>query len=113
MSTLNICAFCLTLAPLVLGQASSSDQINHGMDMNMDTGMSLALGSMLPYLHFAASDILWFEGWVPQNKKAIGGACVGLFMLAIFDRWLGAIRSTAEAYWIQEYVISWRYFLFH
>lgn len=109
MSTLYNCVFCLSLASLVLGQASSSDQINHGMDMNMDMGMSLASGSMLPYLHFAASDILWFEGWVPQNKGAIGGACVGLFMLALFDRWLSAIRSTAETHWAQEYVISRRW----
>lgn len=74
--------------------------------MDMDMGMSLAFGQMLPYLHFSGSDILWFEGWVPQSKGATAGACIGLFMLAIFDRWVSAMRSAAEVHWEEEYVLS-------
>lgn len=105
MHSLNICAFIFFLA---LGQTSNaqSHTISHGMDMDMDMGMSLAFGQMLPYLHFSGSDILWFEGWVPQSKGATAGACIGLFMLAIFDRWVSAMRSAAEVHWEEEYVLS-------
>lgn len=89
----------LLFVPLSLGQATGSDTIDHGMDMNMDMGMSLAAGQMLPYLHFQGGDVLWFQGWVPQDKGAIAGTCIGLFLLAIFDRWLNAIRVIAEVYW--------------
>ncbi|KAF9553358.1 hypothetical protein CPC08DRAFT_234169 [Agrocybe pediades] len=72
---------------------------DNGMDMSMDGPMALTGATMTPYLHFSAGDTLWFLGWVPQSKGAIGGACVGLFLLGLVDRWLAAIRSTANTYW--------------
>ncbi|KAJ7054291.1 CTR copper uptake transporter [Mycena amicta] len=71
----------------------------NGMDMTMDDGMTMANGTMLPMLHFSLGDTLWFQGWVPQTRAAVFGACVGLFVLALADRWLAAVRSMAEANW--------------
>ncbi|KIK09641.1 hypothetical protein K443DRAFT_127524 [Laccaria amethystina LaAM-08-1] len=79
----------------VLLVAASED----GMDMSMDGSMSLASGNMIPYLHFTPGDVLWFQGWVPKSPGAMFGACFGLFLLAIVERWIAAIRSLAEAYW--------------
>ena len=75
------------------------DQISHGMDMDMDSDMLLAHGQMLPFLHVHAADTLWFQGWVLQSTAATAGACIGLFLLAIFSRWLDAMRSVAETAW--------------
>jgi len=69
------------------------------MDMNMDMGMQLASGQMLPYLHFQGGDILWFSGWVPGGKGTMAGACIGLFLFAIVDRWLAAMRAVAQVSW--------------
>jgi solute carrier family 31 (copper transporter), member 1 len=91
----------------------------NGMDMSMDGSMSLASGQMLPYLHFTTGDILWFLGygsllqgfdvltihdifldrWVPKSTGAMVGACIGLFLLAVFERWLAASRALGEAHW--------------
>lgn len=76
---------------------------DNGMDMSMDGPMSLAGASMTPYLHFSHGDTIWFLGWVPQSRGAIGGACVGLFLLGLVDRWLAAIRATADQYWRTRY----------
>jgi hypothetical protein len=69
------------------------------MDMSMDDGMTLASGSMMPYLHFTRGDILWFAGWVPQSSGALAGACIGLFILTLVERWLAAVRRLMEAHW--------------
>ncbi|KAF5353250.1 hypothetical protein D9756_007777 [Leucocoprinus leucothites] len=95
----RIVLLAFSLVSTALAQASDSDEISHGMDMDMDMGMELAEGQMLPYLHFQGRDVLWFQGWVPQTKGAMAGACLGVFLLAIFDRWLSAMRVVAEAYW--------------
>ncbi|KAJ7199385.1 CTR copper uptake transporter [Mycena pura] len=71
----------------------------NGMDMTMDDGMTLANGTMLPMLHFMLGDTLFFEGWVPQTRGALFGACVGLFLLTLADRALAAMRALAEAQW--------------
>ncbi|KIM37683.1 hypothetical protein M413DRAFT_20193 [Hebeloma cylindrosporum] len=70
-----------------------------GMDMSMDGSMSLASGTMKPYLHFTPGDVIWFLGWVPQSRGAMAGASIGLFLLALVDRWLAAIRASAESHW--------------
>lgn len=54
---------------------------------------------MLPYLHLSLGDILWFEGWVPQSTGAMVGACIGLFLLAIIERWVVTMRAIMEAGW--------------
>ncbi|KAJ3576050.1 hypothetical protein NP233_g685 [Leucocoprinus birnbaumii] len=87
------------VATTAFAQASSSDAMSHGMDMDMDMGMVLAEGQMLPYLHFRGADVLWFQGWVPQSKGALAGTCIGIFLLAVLDRWLSAMRVVAELYW--------------
>lgn len=83
---------------------------DHGSDDDMDNmdGMgvtNLAAGQMLPYLHSTPGDILWFEGWVPKKAGPMVGACLGLFLLAIFERWLAACRGVAERSWAYRYVL--------
>lgn len=72
---------------------------NDGMDMGMDGSMSLASGIMKSYLHSTSSDVIWFLRWVPQSRGAMAGAGIGLFLLALIDKWLTAIRASAESYW--------------
>ena len=72
---------------------------SNGMDMSMDGAMDLASGMMRSYLHFTMGDTLWFEGWVPETAGAMVGACVGLFLLAIIERWIAATRSVMEVHW--------------
>ncbi|KAJ7164393.1 CTR copper uptake transporter [Mycena filopes] len=72
----------------------------NGMDMTMDDGMTLANGTMMTVLHFTPLvDTLWFAGWVPQSGGAMAGACIGLFLLAVIDRWVAAVRAMMTAHW--------------
>lgn len=95
MKFLGGASFLFFSGVLLVPVHSSSD----GMVMSMDGSMSLATGNMTPYLHFTPGDVLWFQGWVPKSPGAMFGACLGLFLLAIVERWIAAIRSLAEAYW--------------
>ncbi|KAI6114651.1 CTR copper uptake transporter [Pisolithus thermaeus] len=72
---------------------------DNGMNMTMDGSMELAAGQMLPYLHFTLGDTLWFLGWVPQSRGAMLGACIGLFLLALLERWLAACKAVIEVHW--------------
>jgi len=94
--SLSLLAVATLMLPFVRAQAAN------GMDMSMDDGMTLASGMMMPYLHFTRGDILWFNGWVPQSSGALAGACIGLFVLTLIDRWLAAVRGMMEAHWRQE-----------
>ncbi|PPQ75011.1 hypothetical protein CVT24_010395 [Panaeolus cyanescens] len=72
----------------------------NGLDPTMDMPMDLASGhGMMAFLHFTPGDTIWFEGWVPTSPGAIGGTCVGMFLLALVERWLSAMRGMAELYW--------------
>ncbi|KAI0632591.1 CTR copper uptake transporter [Trametes polyzona] len=71
----------------------------NGMDMSMDGAMDLAMGQMLPYLHFTPGDIVLFFGWVPTSKGAMVGTCIGLFLFALVERWIAACRGVMEAHW--------------
>jgi len=63
-------------------------------------GMTGQQGQMTAYLHFSPlSDTLWFQYWVPSSAGALFGACIGLFLLAIFERWIAAGRAIAEQSW--------------
>ncbi|EJD05207.1 uncharacterized protein FOMMEDRAFT_105434 [Fomitiporia mediterranea MF3/22] len=75
---------------------------DNGMDMSMDGAMSLSAGNMLSYLHFTPGDVVWFQGWVPRSTRTMVGACIGLFLLAIFERWLAAFRGLSEAHWLKH-----------
>ena len=77
---------------------------DNGMDMNMDQGMSMNMGNMLMYLHFKIGDNLWFYGWAPGHPGAMAGACIGLFMLAMAERWLVAMRGVIEEHWSTRFV---------
>ncbi|EPQ55533.1 hypothetical protein GLOTRDRAFT_138434 [Gloeophyllum trabeum ATCC 11539] len=90
-------ATLVTLLALAAGVAAHDDM--NGMDMSMDGAMSLASGQMLTYLHFTPGDILWFQGWVPKSTGAMVGACIGLFLLAILERWIACIRALADMAW--------------
>ncbi|KAF9219854.1 CTR copper uptake transporter [Gyrodon lividus] len=71
----------------------------NGMDMSMDGPMDLAMGNMVPYLHFTPGDTLWFLGWVPKSTGAMVGACIGIFLLALVERWVATCRALMELHW--------------
>ena len=60
--------------------------------------------TMKPYLHFTPGDTLLFETWVPTSSGAIAGACIGLAVLAIIERWLNGVRGVLEMKWKKRYV---------
>jgi copper transporter 1 len=71
----------------------------NGMNMGMDSGTMQMPGNMMPYLHFTLGDTLWFIGWVPGKPGAMVGACIGLFVLALVDRWISVCRTIMSAHW--------------
>ncbi|GJJ09434.1 hypothetical protein Clacol_003656 [Clathrus columnatus] len=40
--------------------------------------------------------------WVPLSTGAVIGACIGLFMLALVERWVASMRGIMGAYWVQK-----------
>ena len=78
---------------------------DNGMDMSMDGAMSLEEGQMLPYLHFTKGDMLWFMGWTTDSAGSMVGACIGLFLLAIVERWIAACRAVMAVHWSKRYVL--------
>jgi copper transporter 1 len=71
----------------------------------MDMGMGSMGGNMTSFLHFSPTgDTLWFSGWAPVKTGPMVGACIGLFLLAIFERWLAACRALAERSWARRCV---------
>jgi len=92
--------------PLVL--ASQPDQAMRARDSNdlnttMDGAMALDSGNMLTYLHFTVGgDTLWFLGWVPIGPGPMFGACFGLFLLALIDRWIAGCRGMMELHWAKR-----------
>ncbi|KAH7911480.1 CTR copper uptake transporter [Hygrophoropsis aurantiaca] len=89
----------LFLALSFVGQCIAQD---NGMDMSMDGPMNLAMGNMLNYLHFTPGDNLWFLGWVPKSAGSMVGACIGIFLLALVERWIAACRAMMELHWSRE-----------
>ncbi|KAJ6586451.1 copper transporter [Mycena vulgaris] len=67
----------------------------HDTSSTTDTSDSM----MMSALHFTRGDTLWFASWVPESKGALAAACIGLFFLAVADRWLAACRALLEAQW--------------
>ncbi|KAJ6621018.1 Ctr copper transporter family-domain-containing protein [Mycena sp. CBHHK59/15] len=100
MSRYALLLLALPAFALAAANGTSLDtRASNGMDMSMDDGMSLAAGTMMTTLHFSRGDTLWFTGWVPQSAGAQFGACVGLFLLALVERWISAVRGMMEAHW--------------
>ncbi|KAI6110729.1 CTR copper uptake transporter [Pisolithus croceorrhizus] len=79
---------------------------DNGMNMTMDGSVELATGQMLPYLHFTLGDTLWFLGWVPQSRGAMFGACIGLFLLALLERWLAVCKAIIEVHWNKSQMLA-------
>jgi hypothetical protein len=71
------------------------------MQTNMPDGSTPSM-KMVPWLHFTGGDHLLFKSWQPTSSGAIAGACIGLALLAIFDRWIAASRSVLESHWRQR-----------
>ncbi|KAI0085508.1 CTR copper uptake transporter [Irpex rosettiformis] len=86
----------------VLGFATLVAAHDNGMDMSMDGAMDLAVGQMLPYLHFTPGDMLWFLGWVPSSAGTMVGTCIGLFLLGIVERWIAACAAVMHAHWAKR-----------
>jgi len=59
----------------------------------------MSMPGMMPYMHFTGGDYLLFKPWAPSSHGAIAGACFGLIVLAIFQRWVSAVRSVLDGYW--------------
>ena len=87
---------------LLLGLLPLAAAHDNGMDMSMDGAMDLAMGQMLPYLHFTPGDMLWFLGWVPTSAGAMVGTCIGLFLLGMCERWIAACRAVMYAHWAKR-----------
>ncbi|CDO72434.1 hypothetical protein BN946_scf184977.g134 [Trametes cinnabarina] len=60
---------------------------------------SMIVAMMVPWLHFTSGDNLLFKTWHPSSKGAIAGACIGLALFAILERWVDAMRALAESHW--------------
>ena len=94
--TMRLLALLSLIVSLLISYTLAHD---NGMDMSMDQGMSMSMGNMLMYLHFTPGDNLWFLGWAPRTAGAMAGTCIGLFMLALAERWLSAMRAVMEGHW--------------
>ena len=51
------------------------------------------------HLHFTPGDSVLFGPWIPKTDRAIFGTCVGVFMLAMVDRWFSATAAVMNAHW--------------
>ncbi|WRT69170.1 uncharacterized protein IL334_006154 [Kwoniella shivajii] len=68
----------------------------------MDDMSSTGTGSMDMKMYFHGSigtDMLWFASWMPTSAGATVGVCIGLFLFAIFERYLVAFRRACDASW--------------
>ncbi|KAK2459811.1 hypothetical protein APHAL10511_008132 [Amanita phalloides] len=71
--------------------------------MNMGTDAGSGMSQMMSFLHFTPiGDTLWFHGWITGSPGAMIGACIGLFLLAIFERYVAAARAIVERAWYQS-----------
>jgi copper transporter 1 len=61
---------------------------------------------MVPWFHFTGGDHLFIESWRPTSPGAITGACIGLVLLALFDRWFAATRAVLESHWRHRCVLT-------
>lgn len=59
-------------------------------------------GIMIPYMHFLLGDAVIFKEWIPHGRGAMAGACIGLFFLAILERFSAGMRGVIEAKWKRE-----------
>jgi len=100
MSFLAFTSLICLFPSLVLAQHDHVDSVNEmdGMD-SMDGMGGVQGGTMRMYLHFTPGDSVLFGPWIPNTDRAVFGTCVGMFMLAMVDRWFSAITAVMNAYW--------------
>ncbi|KAL7421152.1 hypothetical protein Q5752_004037 [Cryptotrichosporon argae] len=71
-------------------------------DMSSTSGGSM---TMKMYMHGSiGTDMLWFDSWMPTSAGATVGVCVGLFVLAVLDRYLAAFRRACDASWNKGHI---------
>lgn len=91
-----LCSVAVTLAH---GGEESTTEDAHAPETVLDSEMMM----MTPYFHWMANaDALWFKTWVPRTPGGLAGACIGLFCLAVFERFLGGARGLVEAWWRRQ-----------
>jgi copper transporter 1 len=73
------------------------------MDMGSEASPAVDI-MMIPWLHFGGGDNLFFKSLYPSSPGALVGASIVLFLLAIFERWLSAVRVQMEAHWRERCV---------
>ncbi|KAJ7073225.1 CTR copper uptake transporter [Mycena belliarum] len=89
----------LPLLPFLL-LAHTNPALAHGGGASTPGGMG-----MMATMHFtpiAGADTLWFAGWAPRSAGGLLGACLGLFALAVFERWVAARRAVLSAAWARQ-----------
>ncbi|KAL4243058.1 Copper transport protein [Abortiporus biennis] len=67
--------------------------------MSNSTSTATITMMMVPWLHFTGGDNLFFKSWHPSSHGAIAGACIGLVVLAILERWISGMRGLLESHW--------------
>lgn len=77
--------------------------MSHSHDTTASTNTT-ATSMMVPYLHFTGGDYLFFDVWQPKSPGALAGACIGLIVLALFERWLAATRVMFASYWQHRFI---------
>ncbi|ELU41476.1 Ctr domain-containing protein [Rhizoctonia solani AG-1 IA] len=92
---MNVIMFALALLSIIPSYTLA--QHVHGGNADGMGGVA-----MIPYLHFTPGDALFFKEWIPKSSGAVGGACVGLFVLAILQRCISAMRGVMEQHWKQR-----------
>jgi solute carrier family 31 (copper transporter), member 1 len=68
-------------------------------DMGDGMGSDMGGGTMKAYLHFTPGDSVLFGPWIPNTSWSIFRTCVGVFLLAIVDRWFSAMTAVMNSYW--------------
>jgi copper transporter 1 len=58
---------------------------------------------MIPFFHLTRGDYLLFKAWRPTSGGALAGACIGVFLFAIFERWVHAISPVLIHHLVQRY----------
>ncbi|KAF6756176.1 Ctr copper transporter family-domain-containing protein [Ephemerocybe angulata] len=86
-------ALHLVLASTLLYLASGGAHEEHLSATSTTTSMAGKATGMTAQFHTQLGDPIWLQAWVPQNKGALAGACIGLALLGILERWLAAFYA--------------------
>ncbi|KAI5451296.1 hypothetical protein NCC49_001892 [Naganishia albida] len=76
----------------------------HTMDMGSDADGGTTMAGMKMYFHagLPSTDTLLFQSWVPGSVGPVIGACIGLFFLALAERFLAAVERGAAVQWRRD-----------